>query len=367
MSRDAHFALCSLLVALVSFQPTAHSFQVPGSSSQLSAPADADSRRQAFLKLINRSRVPLAAESIPLATYGPYAPEHVTFASEQGERVTAILLKSQRWGSPDELALRPRPAVIVLHGTGARKEEQSGLIRDITERGFIAMAIDARHHGERTRTGDSIAEYTSALLQAYRTGRGHPYMYDTVWDTMRAIDYLASRPDVDASRIGLLGISKGGTEAYLTAAVDPRVAVAIPVIGVQGFSWALDHDAWQSRVDTFREAVTGAARDAGGVKVDAGFVRKFYARVAPGIDGAFDGPMMLPLIAPRPLLVVNGDSDPRTPLPGVMECVASAQRAYAAAGASEKVALYLQPHAGHVFTPTAELVALDWLVNWMKP
>jgi dienelactone hydrolase len=191
-------------------------------------------------------------------------------------------------------------------------------------------------------------------------------MYDTVWDTMRLVDYLETRRDVDPARIGLMGISKGGTETYLTAAVDPRIAVAVPVIGVQGFGWALDHDAWQPRVATFQAAVDGVAHDER-APVDAALVRRFYARVAPGIDGDFDAPAMLPLIAPRPLLVINGDSDPRTPLPGVLECMGAAERAYAAAGAQDKLGFYLQPHSGHVFTPVAELVALDWLVRWLAP
>jgi hypothetical protein len=101
--------------------------------------------------------------------------------------------------------------------------------------------------------------------------------------------------------------------------------------------------------------------------VNASLVRRFYARVAPGIDGDFDAPAMLPLIAPRPLLVINGDSDPRTPLPGVLECMHAAESAYAAAGAQDKLGLYLQPHSGHVFTPVAELVALDWFVRWLAP
>jgi hypothetical protein len=191
-------------------------------------------------------------------------------------------------------------------------------------------------------------------------------MYDTVWDAMRLIDYLQSRPDIDPKRIGMLGISKGGTETYLTAAVDPRVAVAVPIIGVQGFKWALDNNAWQQRVATFQTAVDEAAK-LENAKVDAAFVRRFYARVAPGIDGEYDAPAMLPLIAPRPLLAINSDSDARTPVPGVMEAVKAAERAYAAAGASDKVGLYLQPHSGHVFTPIAELVALDWLVRWLTP
>ena len=62
--------------------------------------------------------------------------------------------------------------------------------------------------------------YQSAMLRAYRTGKDHPFLFDTVWDVMRLIDYLETRQDVDALRIGLTGISKGGMEAYLAAAAD---------------------------------------------------------------------------------------------------------------------------------------------------
>ena len=85
----------------------------------------------------------------------------------------------------------------------------------------------------------------------------------------------------------------------------------------------------------------------------------------PGIYADLDAPSVLQLIAPRPLLVINGDSDPRTPLPGVQESVAAARRAYAALGAEEKLGFYLQPNAGHVFTPVAELVMADWFVKWL--
>jgi dienelactone hydrolase len=74
------------------------------------------------------------------------------------------------------------------------------------------------------------------------------------------VDYLATRADSDPARIGLMGISKGGMETYLASAVDPRIAVAVPVIGAQSFRWALDHDAWQWRVGTISPAVEAAPR-----------------------------------------------------------------------------------------------------------
>jgi fermentation-respiration switch protein FrsA (DUF1100 family) len=89
--------------------------------------------------------------------------------------------------------------------------------------------------------------------------------------------------------------------------------------------------------------------------------------VVPGIYGEFDAPAMLPLIAPRPLLIINGDSDPRTPLPGVRQSADAAEKAYRAANARERFQLTLQPDTGHAFTKPAEQQALDWFVKWLKP
>jgi dienelactone hydrolase len=323
--------------------------------AQTAAPARV---RAAFLELLDRPRVALAAESRPRPDSGSYTAENFTFASEAGERVPGIFLKSV--GSKDR-----RPVVIFLHGAGTRKEGQLPLMRTLADRGFAAVSIDARHHGERIASGTDLDQYYDAMLRTYRTGKGRPYLYDTVWDVMRLIDYLEARPDVDSTRIGVMGISKGGTEAYLAAAADARISVVVPIIGVQSFRWALDNDRWQPRVGTFSRPVEAAARDEGIARIDAAFVRRFYDRVVPGIYGDLDAPSVLRLIAPRPMLVINGDSDPRTPLAGVEASVAAARDVYRGMGADDKLGVYLQPNAGHVFTPVAELVMADWFAKWL--
>jgi len=237
----------------------------------------------------------------------------------------------------------------------------------LVAKGFIAIAIDGRYHGARSKAGKGSDDYSEAMLRTYRTGQGHPFLYDTVWDVMRLIDYLETRDDVDAKRIGMIGFSKGGMEIYLAAAVDPRIAVAVPCIGVQSFRWAIDHDSWQSRVGTFQKAIEAAAKDEGVAKVDAAFVRKFYDRVAPGVYGEFDGPAMVPLIAPRPLLSINGDIDPRTPRGGLTECVRAAEKAYEAAGARDHFAVHIQENTAHQVRPAALQVGIDWLVKWLRP
>lgn len=318
--------------------------------------------RDSFLRLLERPRVPLSPRVEVVSKDAAVVREHFSFSAEEAQRVPGILLK------PAGDGMR-RPAVVLLHGTGGSKHDKriAALMEALVARGVVAVAIDGRYHGERAQPGAGAEEYVSAMLRAYRGDKEFPFLYDTVWDVMRLIDYLAMREDVDAARIGLTGISKGGMETYLAAAADPRVAAAVPIIGVQSFRWALDRDAWQPRVETFQAAIDGAAADAGVRTIDASFVRRFYDRVVPGIYADYDTTGMLPLIAPRPLLVINGDSDPRTPLPGVREAAAAAERAYAAAGASARFELYLQPDTGHVFTGAAEEAAVNWFTRWLNP
>ena len=322
------------------------------------ANANSNPTRAAFLKIIERPRVPPAPEVKSLAGINGLSEEHFMFAPEAGQRVPGILLKGAKEGR--------RPVVIALHGTGGKKENNLGILKELAGLGFIAVAIDARFHGERTRSGSGDAEYDDEIAQSWRTGNGHPFLYDTVWDVMRLIDYLETRPDVDASRIGLIGFSKGGMETYLAAAADPRIAVAVPCIGVQCFRWGLENDAWQARVGTIQKAVNAAAKDAGS-KIDAVFAKKFFDRLVPGIYAEFDGPIMLTLITPRPLLVINGDSDANTPLTGLMECDAAARKAYHESGADEKYILRVEEKTAHAVNPAAHKAAIEWLTKWLAP
>jgi dienelactone hydrolase len=352
-------AVCAIVVCTTVVCATA----IAGVASQGTLqppPADPATTRAAFLKLIDRPRVPLAPDIRGGVVTDGVSEVRGSFAADAGGRVPMLLVKR-------EAGAARRPVVIVLHGTGGTKESQSARLRRLAAHGFLAVAIDGRYHGERAQKGSgTMSAYEAAILRAYRTQAEHPFLYDTVWDVMRLIDYLVTRDDVDAARIGLMGISKGGMETYLTAAVDPRIAAAVPLIGVQSFRWGLEHGGWDSRAWTFRHAIEAAAAD-GGDGVNVAFMKRFYDRVAPGIYGEFDAPRMLPLVAPRPLLAINGDSDPRTPMAGLKECAAAAEQAYAAAGAAGKFALHLQPNAGHEVTPEGDQAAVEWFVRWLKP
>ena len=326
------------------------------------APAATDSRT-AFLKLIDRPRVALAAEQSTSPEKNGLVEIAFSFAAEAGQRVPGILVTATSTG-----AVR-RPVVIVLHGTGGNKESQRAFLGELARDGFVAVAIDGRYHGARAKGGKEAksTEYSEAILRTFRTGKEHPFFFDTAWDVMRLIDYLETRDDVDPRRIGVIGFSKGGIETYLAAAVDPRIAVAVPCIGVQSFRWAMEHDSWQSRIGTVQAAFDAAAKDLGVAQPGADFLHVFYDRVAPGIYGEFDGPAMLPLIAPRPLLSINGEIDPRTPMPGLQQCAEAARTAYHAAGADDKFVLHIQPNTAHKVLPESLVLARQWFTRWLKP
>ena len=319
-----------------------------------------DATPQAFLRIIDRPRVGLTPGQNNQREVNGIEHWHFTYAADEAQRVPGLLTKATN-------ASGKRPVVIALHGTGGSKEEFPDLLQDLAQLGFIGVAIDGRYHGERSKGGDGYFAYTDAIARTYRTGKDNPFLYDTVWDVLRLLDYLETRDDVDTQHIGLIGFSKGGMETYLAAAIDARIAVAVPMIGVQSFRWALDNNAWQSRVGTIQPAIVGAARDEGKSRIDADFVQHFYDRVVPGIADRFDGPQMLPLIAPRPLLVINGDSDSLTPVPGLMEVVENTKAAYAQANAVDKFKFTLQPDTGHDVTPQAFQEVIAWLEQWLKP
>jgi dienelactone hydrolase len=315
--------------------------------------------RADFLKLLDRPRVPLAAQVRELPPTNGLEQFYFSFAADAEQRVPGILMK------PADANGR-RPVVIALHGTGGSKQSMTALCRQLADAGFIAVAIDGRYHGER-KSGRGQDDYNAAIVRAWHGGGGHPFYYDTVWDVMRLVDYLSTRDDVDAGRIGLTGISKGGIETYLAAATDTRIAVAVPCIGVESFRWALDHNDWQGRIGTIQSAFDTIAKENGVTGPGSAFVQKFYDRVVPGIYSEFDGPEMLALIAPRPLLVINSDSDNHTPLPGVIECADAAQKVYAAGHAADRFAVIIQKNTGHQVKPESERAAVAWFVKWLKP
>jgi dienelactone hydrolase len=325
--------------------------------------------RAAFHKLLDRPRVPLdvMVSETGKKLDGGLVEEVLTFASEKKadgstERVPVLIVR------PATVSGKA-PAAIVLHGTGGTKEGMRGWLVELAKRGIIGVAIDARSHGARSGGAKGSAAYVEAITKAWKTKSGepmeHPFYYDTVYDLWRLVDYLETRPDVDAKRIAMGGTSMGGIETWLAATVDDRVAVLFPAIGVQSFRWSLENGKWQGRANTIKGAHEAARKDLGKDKVDAEVCRALWSKVIPGILDQFDCPSLLRLAAGRPMIILNGEKDGNCPIEGARLAFAEAEKAYKAAGASDKLKI-LVANVGHTVTDEHKAAALDWCEKWLK-
>lgn len=330
-----------------------------GNGTELgAAPLPSEGKRLAFTGLLRQVADPsleLDPKLTPGKAGGGITRAQYSIASTPSRRATGTLLLPAK--SAGKL-----PVVIALHNTGGAST--AGFLDDFINHPagpFIGVAVSGPYY-----EGGGPDAYAKAMVDAYAApGRSFPFLFDTVWDVMRTIDYLVTRADVDPSRIGIVGFSKGGMEVFLAAAADPRIAAAAPVIGVSSFKWALENDQWQARAGALLGAPEGAAATDGST-VDAAFMRRFYSRVSPGLVDSFDGPDMLPLIAPRPLRVLNGLTDPRNPIAGVELAIDAAEAAYAGMGAADKLS-FVTEDVGHDAAPFL-VPAREWLLQWLgKP
>jgi len=179
------------------------------------------------------------------------------------------------------------------------------------------------------------------------------------------VDYLNTRPDVDSSRIGMMGISMGGIETWLAASVDTRIKCAVPVIAAQSFKWSLEHDRWQGRAKTIWGAHEQAAKDLGDTGVNKKNVKALWDKLVPGILGEFDCPSMIRLFAGRPLLLLSTEKDQNCPLPGAQIAFAAATNAYQSINAQDKLKIDVAPNEPHRFTPQHMAMTIAWFKKWL--
>ncbi|GAB4837250.1 hypothetical protein Ancab_002153 [Ancistrocladus abbreviatus] len=279
-----------------------------------------------------------------------------TEASEQGQ--LPVLILSQK-----EISHQRRPAIVFLHSTHKCKEWLRPLLEAYASRGYIAVAIDSRYHGERAT---NISTYQDAIVSAWKGGDTMPFIFDTVWDLIKLADYLTQREDVDPTRIGITGESLGGMHAWFAAFADARYAVVVPIIGVQGFRWAIEQDKWHGRAESIKPVFVEACAALGKSSIDKEVVDKVWNRIAPGLAGQFDAPNTIPAIAPRPLLILNGAEDPRCPVAGLDIPKFRACKAYEEVNCINKFKLDAEPGIGHQMTPSMVKKASDWFDKFLK-
>lgn len=290
------------------------------------------------------------------------------FFSEIDEKVPLLIYK------PVTNA-RKLPVVICLYGTGGSmvSPDMKNMLYRFAKLGFMAVCIDARFHGERGgargASTPGSANYVRAITSAWENKNAgkqtHPFFYDTVYDLWRLTDYLVSRKDVDAARVGMMGISMGGIETWMAASVDQRIKVAVPIIAAQSFKWSLENDRWQGRVGTIRAAHEAAAKQMGDKEINQRNIKVVWNKLLPGILDKYDCPSMIRLFAPRPLLLLNNGDDQNCPLPGAEIAFEAARNAYKAKAATNKLKIHVTPGEPHRLLPTHMDMACEWFLKWL--
>jgi hypothetical protein len=222
------------------------------------------------------------------------------------------------------------PAVLCLPGHGTGVDSTVGILPDKSMRpwgewgeyqkdfalqcvanGYCAFAIEQvsfgyRRDAEAQKIGggsSSCVRDSMAALMLGETMTGW-----RVWDAMRSLDYMTSRPEVDPKRMATMGISGGGLTSLFTACVDPRVKVAV----VSGY------------LNTFRDSILA--------------VNHCPDNYVPGLSKIVEMPDMAGLVAPRGLFAEGGTRDPIFPNKAFEGAVGRVKEIYGAFGVAEQVA-----------------------------
>jgi len=267
-----------------------------------------------------------------------YTMDCVEFRAEPGEVVPGYLLLPKS-------GIRPFPTMICLQGHApgmhisigrANSEKEESLIkggRDIAiqavRHGWAALVIEQRAFGARAEEGVSCGN--QALFDLLK---GRPLTGQRVLDVMRAVDFIAEQRDLDASRIGCMGNSAGGTISFYAACVEPRIRLA-----VVSCSFGTFESTWL-------------------------YKQHCACGYLPGLLKVADMPDLAGLIAPRHLIIVAGKQDYLARFDGVERGYEVARQCFAASGHPNRVTL-VTGEGGHQFYPDlAWPVIQETLAGW---
>lgn len=269
-------------------------------------------------------RTPLRPEITRTIQKPGYRMDHVVFQSQPEFFVSATLF------IPDGLKSKA-PAIVYCSGHALesyRSFTYQHVILNLVKKGFIVFAFDPVGQGERLEYYDSATgkptiggptkQHSYPGAQAFVAGSSQAkYM---IWDGIRAIDYLVSRPEVDAARIGITGRSGGGTQAAYIAAFDERVYASAPENYLTNFK---------------RLWLTHGPQDA---------EQNFYRGIASGLDQ----PDLVLIRAPKPTLLIATSRDIFN-IEGALETSDQVHRIYEAFDAPGNFSM-VKDDAGHTST-----------------
>lgn len=279
-------------------------------------------------------RTPVLAEITGIVTRPSYRIEKLVFQSLPGLYVTANFYLPV--GPPT-----PRPCVVYLNGhwpslDGAKTGFQDRYLW-YPANGFALLAIDPMGFGEIP----GIHAGMQRLNRWHWLSLGYTPAGVEVWNAMRALDWLCTRPEIDATRIGVTGISGGGVMSQYLAALDDRV-VAV---------------AASCSTYTIGDQVAGR-------HIPDQCDCTFYPNVC-----GMDFPEVLALIAPRPLLIMGGRRDPVFPPSGFREAFRKVKGIYRLYRGTDNTASRIrlvESGEGHTDAPHFLRETHCWMNRWLR-
>ena len=243
----------------------------------------------------------------------------------------------------------PYPAVISPCGhypLSRMEPEYQCVYIDLVKAGFVVFAYDPIGQGERRQywnpeTGQTevatASTYEHSMPGHVLLLMGEDLTQYRVWDGIRAIDYLESRPEVDAKRIACAGHSGGGTLTLFVSALDERVKCAVVNEGGTGHRWPLE-----IKPET---------------RVGPADVEQNYF---PGAVYGVDMPDLHIAIAPRPLLALIEEYNPR-----FNRAAEEIRTRYVQLGAPDRFGTE-EANDPHAWTPKLRLATTRWLTRWLR-
>ena len=199
--------------------------------------------------------------------------------------------------------------------------------------GFVCLIIDTLQLGEIPGIHHGTYRYGRWWWQA----RGYTPAGVECWNGIRAIDYLVSRPDVDADRIAVTGISGGGAATFWIAAADERVKCAVPVSGMSDLECYVKDKVINGHCDCM-------------------FLINTYQ---------WQWTTIAALVAPRPLLFCNSDEDKIFPMDGNRRIIERLRKLYGWYDKPELVDEYVS-HGGHEDRPDLRVAACQWINKHLR-
>jgi dienelactone hydrolase len=242
-------------------------------------------------------RSPLEAQTLEVRDFAGYRREKFVFQSRPGAWVLGYLLTPKSGKAPHAAVVcvpghgRGVDDIVGIDDKGQDRTNKDGYQHDFaiqaTEHGLAAVAIEPLAFGCRRDAANKARGLgTSACQPAAGAALmlGQTMIGWRVWDVMRTIDWIETRPELDAKRVGCMGISGGGTCTTFSAALEPRIKAAM----VSGY------------INTFQASVMS--------------ISHCIDNYVPGILNWAEQYDVAGLIAPRPLFVESGEKDTIFPI-----------------------------------------------------